>query len=595
MLEPQQRSTIYDVVRPPFPDWSVDALVICTYSVALNTVLSLPAAILADMPGLQMRAEGAFSPQQLAALRRICDRTLIFCQMSAIHSAVGMTPAVIEAEKMIYEVEAPNGGAFHPKVWVIRFRDPKGEKTLLRVAISSRNLTSDPSWDLAVILDGTGSIGVRESNDLGHFLRCLPAMRNNQRPLSRARAAMLEELADMVEQTRWRLPPGLTKPSFHAIGVKDRGGWQPPSSDRLAVLSPFLHVDALDALQKTTATPAFLISRIDAIDRTWSAASAFRHVAVLSPPQNDEGGRVGSDLHAKAFFWQTGKRAAVALGSMNATTPAMAGTNVEFMASFDCTSALKDGGIDSLLDHKMLGLVTTEYAPPENAEEAPAPFDDRPAKRALAALELNLECRREKDRWRLVLRTKADITPALISMLPALRFRPTTLGKSEGALCLHGLAAAGEAIFPRPLELAEITGFIAFEAGTAEEPIRFTLNLDVSGVSDDERREAVVHAIVRDEQSFVDFVRGQLGDFSSLELAGGAEAGLGGGEEQTGLAMRAGPGLLELLVRCACDAPERLRDIDATITSLGAASTGVVPKAFAQIWRAMVDATRPAR
>ena len=44
MLAPNIRLSTYDILKPP-AGWSVDALLACTYSAALDTVLSFPAAI----------------------------------------------------------------------------------------------------------------------------------------------------------------------------------------------------------------------------------------------------------------------------------------------------------------------------------------------------------------------------------------------------------------------------------------------------------------------------------------------------------------------------------------------------------------------
>ena len=71
MLEPQKRLSIYDIVRPP-AGFAIDALVACTYSASLDTVLSLPAAMLSDLPGLGNRRPGIFTAVELAALKRVC-------------------------------------------------------------------------------------------------------------------------------------------------------------------------------------------------------------------------------------------------------------------------------------------------------------------------------------------------------------------------------------------------------------------------------------------------------------------------------------------------------------------------------------------
>jgi hypothetical protein len=109
MLEPQERLSVYDILRPP-TGFAIDVLIACTYSASLDTVLSLPTAMLADLPGMAKRKPGIFTAVELAALKRVCDRTLIFCQGGAIHPAEYMPPAIIEAELMVHEVKAPMGG-----------------------------------------------------------------------------------------------------------------------------------------------------------------------------------------------------------------------------------------------------------------------------------------------------------------------------------------------------------------------------------------------------------------------------------------------------------------------------------------------------
>ena len=41
---------------------------------------------------------------------------------------------------MVHEVKAPMGGTFHPKLWVMRFVDAATNRSMLRIAILSRNL-----------------------------------------------------------------------------------------------------------------------------------------------------------------------------------------------------------------------------------------------------------------------------------------------------------------------------------------------------------------------------------------------------------------------------------------------------------------------
>ena len=65
MLEPQGRLSIYDIVRPP-TGFVLDCLIATTYTTSLDTVLSLPAAMLADIPGIGRRTAGVFTATELA-------------------------------------------------------------------------------------------------------------------------------------------------------------------------------------------------------------------------------------------------------------------------------------------------------------------------------------------------------------------------------------------------------------------------------------------------------------------------------------------------------------------------------------------------
>jgi hypothetical protein len=573
-------------VRPP-AGFAIDALVACTYSASLDTVLSLPTAMLADLPGLGHRRPGIFTAVELAALKRVCDRTLIFCQGGAIHPAEYLPPAIIEAERMVHEVKAPMGGAFHPKLWVIRFVDSATDKALLRIAILSRNLTADRSWDLGIIVDSRGASGPRKANDLGTLLRVLPSW--CARPLDRARHRLIEELARDVETARWRLPDGLGALTFHALGLGPDRRWVQPKSDRLAVISPFLTSPALRQLAASSAEPVILVSRADALDRCWAAArDGFARQTVLAAPDDPALPEKAGELHAKALVWQTRARVRMAVGSMNATSAAMGGRNVEFMASFDCIRALGDAGIEALLDHRSLGTLLEEFEPAEPVDEKPAPFDDRPARAALWDAKPHITCTASDDGWRIALKADGKVDPALPVLLPDLRYRPATLSGNRTIGCGPALVAGEPAVFPGTLELSEITGFTVFEADGPDGLISFTLNLEVLGVDEEERRHAALRALLPDRQHFAEFLRILLGDFAGLE---GLAAG-NGTDGSPAIWRAAGQsGLLELLIRCATDDPERLRSIRQMLDSLGPEELeAVAPEDFTVLWSSVMRA-----
>jgi hypothetical protein len=152
------------------------------------------------------------------------------------------------------------------------------------------------------------------------------------------------------------------------------------------------------------------------------------------------------------------------------------------------------------------------------------------------------------------------------------------------------LAAGNSARFPGTLELAEITGFTVFEADGPDGPIAFVLNLEVRGIEGDARRNAALKALLPDQQTFSLFLRILLGDFRSLETSiGGGDGGSAPADWQAGGHM----GLLEMLVRCAADDPDRLRSVEQTLDALGVDQLSeVTTPEFRDLWSTVLATAR---
>jgi hypothetical protein len=589
MIEPQHRSSIYDVLKAP-TGFAVDALIACTYSAALDTVLSLPTAMLSENLGRSDGKAAAFTAAELASLKRVCRKTLIFCQAGAIHPAAMLPPAIIETERMVHEVTAPHGGAFHPKLWLIRFVDDK-QRRLLRIAVMSRNLTSDPSWDLALVAEGAPGSGHAKDKDK-EVARLLGALSGwCLRPLVEQQLSLVKTLAQEASTVSWKLPARTGALRFHAIGVEAGDAWRQPPSDRLVVFSPFLTRKTIDRLAQSSGQGAILLSRADALDRCWPAAQAgFDRRLVLSPPP---GNGAATALHAKALFWSRGAKIHAAIGSMNATCAATLGRNVEFMASFDCTAALGELGLDALLSKRLLGTVVEDYEPVDSKVPVEQLFDDRPARAILAGASLELRCERTtKDEWLVSLVPAAPLGGHLITLLPGLRYRLATMEPDAWTMCGEALATGCPAPLVLTLELAKITGFVVFAADGRDGIISFTLNLDVCGISEEERSLAALRATIPDSTGFEEFVRAMLGDLSALSVEDG---GLGSAQPFGPWSANGRGGLLELLLRCAVDDPSRLSALRQAIDALGRDQLGkLAPAGFEQVWDAVAQATASA-
>lgn len=119
MLAPDTRSVAIDILRAP-PGYRLDTAVLTTYSLDLEVLLALPLAVLAEADG---GVEELLSEplHLLEALREATTRVQVF--VDAAGMAIPRVPRNLYAalEPSIHPVKAPGGGAFHPKVWVVRF------------------------------------------------------------------------------------------------------------------------------------------------------------------------------------------------------------------------------------------------------------------------------------------------------------------------------------------------------------------------------------------------------------------------------------------------------------------------------------------
>jgi hypothetical protein len=145
MLDPNRRSLLVNALRPP-AGYVFSSGMATTYTLDLTTLLSIPLnlALRSSEDRNAILQDGV---ALLEALRRTADTLSIFCQ----HGRIGAPnlPHVLYGllEPCVVEVGAPNGGVFHPKLWLLRFARPGvPDDVILRLLVLSRNLTADRSW-----------------------------------------------------------------------------------------------------------------------------------------------------------------------------------------------------------------------------------------------------------------------------------------------------------------------------------------------------------------------------------------------------------------------------------------------------------------
>ena len=632
MLLPDSRTTAFELIRPP-GGYRLDFAVLTTYTLDLEALLVLPLSVLAHPDG--GLDELLADPLRLhQAIRDAGGRVHAFVDETGIGIPRSARPLYSLLESSVHAVRAPGRGAFHPKVWAARFaaKDETAED-LLRVAILSRNLTFDRSWDVALASAAPPGSGrrVSASRPLGDFLRELPQLATDTDRIPPDVADRVEALADQVARTAFPAPDGFDSPiEFHALGLsRRRRSWSPPSSGyRTLALAPFVNQTGLAAVDGLSGNDRILVSRQEELDKlSGNALAAWKEIFVLSdtaqgeaedvPADADEDGEAdqaganggdsgtgvgarhdgdtsaaGTDarpsgLHAKMIAVEHGWDATWYVGSANLTSAAFGGGNVEVMASVTGKKGRKEGaggcGIDRFLHGGFLKLcVPYQRVEPETEDQRGTDARARleAARDALVDADLRVVCVPGDDLWTLTIDGGVVLPGDDVSVVAW----PVSVAEDQ-ALRLS-------APLRWRLPLARLTAFIAFRLSVAlagVDDIRMTLRLPAEGMPPD-RLHHLLKDLLDSPEKFLRFLRALLGGLEQLPAAL-TDEGQGDGAAPWGAGL-GGETLLDDLVRTASRDPDRLKPVRRLIDDLRKTEEGqrIVPDDLLAVWTAVEEA-----
>lgn len=588
MLEPNQRLLLTQAFRAPV-GYQLDFALATTYSLDLSTLLgsTLHLSVLGNDGGSADLQNGVML---LEGLRRSAEHLVVFCQAGQIY--VPKIPHILYGllEPVVVPVTAPLGGAFHPKLWALRFARA-GEKPVLRVVVLSRNLTHDRSWDVALATEGA-PMGRRWRSNEGLFdlVSRLPEM-NPQTPAATTKKVL--ELAEQLHSAEWQCPEGFDELQFSSLGLSGKG-WTPRESQKLAVISPFVSAKALRQLAESTRDPVLLVSRPEELDKLDAPARrTFPQCFVLQDAAETEDGEdlspdsnVLQGLHAKVYISQNGWDTTITMGSANATKAALVdGVNVELLVGLTGKTS-KVGGIDKIFSQDGFGKLLEPYQPGEPPAEDDAvrlaEMRLEAAKSALAAADLRLSCGGEGDQRQLILKPGG---PVLLEGIESLRAWPVSL-RPEVATDVMQISLGEEAVLPE-CSLAAVTAFVAFEMTSPPAPdsCRFVLNLPVDGMPE-ERRAAMVRTIVANREGFLKYLLFLLADIDEDGLPNDVLLAVTAGGTQNGYSLQSALPLLEEMTRALSREPARLDSIQSLIEDLVRTEEGrqMVDEQFLRLW-----------
>lgn len=404
MLRTNQRESFGEILRAP-EGYQLDFLLGTTFSLDMTMLLTLPLIY-----SFRSSEEASGRPLQdsvarLTAVRQHAGKMAVFVQAGRIHSPQ-FSPLMTFIERTIIPVDlgynasgSRSEGVFHPKVWVARFVGREGQKNAeirYKVAIQSRNLTDDRSWDVVVALDGilqTKRRGI-DPKPLSDFVRALPAYALS--PVAKDRQGKIEVMAEELVNVRFKKPEGFQHLNFWPMGP----GFLAPTivsstrAGRTLIVSPFLTGSELSHWASENSHDNILVSRFESL-RSMAAQKlvpfgddvyAFDDGRTTDVGLDDGTSRVfdgqkesASDrdmsgtlqgLHAKLFIREEGTDAHWYVGSANATHHAFH-TNMEFVV--ELVGRCDEVGIETLMgqdeDLWSFRRQLRQFVPSDDAED----------------------------------------------------------------------------------------------------------------------------------------------------------------------------------------------------------------------------------
>lgn len=595
-LDPEER-TLYGANLQPPAGYVFDAAVATTFSLDFETALAVPVSL--ALFAAENRDDILSHPLALLeGAERIAGRLAVFTDAGHIQASTRPHSRLCSLlERIVVEVAAPQGGAFHPKMWALRFTPLRPEDPArVRLLILSRNLTRDRSWDIAATLDGVITRQPKSINrPIADFLRQLPELATAGAP--EGTTALVDALAEDIRRADWTLPEPFKSVSFAVNGLGGKP-WRPERCVRLGVVSPFCDDQALTMLASlASAEKPIFIGRSDEIAQVSGATlDTFARVAVLDEMAASEDGEEEDTtalqgLHAKAFIAERGWDTSITVGSGNATRPALiTGNNVEIFATLTGKRS-RVGSVEEILGDKGFGRLTRPFVRdemnPADAAQHAAEARLEQARREICRSGLRLRCERAEaddgtSAWRVWLVPAKAI---FLTGVGSLRVWPITPGNEHARDVLEALRS-GEPADLGMMPLVDLTRFLACHITDEKDvsSILFSTGLMMEGLPA-ERHAAILRWVIDSKDAFFRYLRlllAELGDPFAAALA--TQDGSGAG------AWRAGSDdapILEEMVRAFCQGGDQLHAIERLLTRMEATGSGEadpIPAEFRALW-----------
>jgi len=236
---------------------------------------------------------------------RIRSRLRVFVNSGSLHPP-GTANRLFALYDRILRRVAIEGGAFHPKVWALRFdplsRPEHREATpIYRVLTASRNVADSGCWELGIRLEGRKSTARQKfGSDLSAFLRQVAASPDLPKDLWK----LIEELKS-VEFSPPREAADCLRFDWQWPSEQVLINKLPRSATRALVISPFVRATFLEWLCSRVGELTLVSTQLELDQLSDHAHQILDQAKVFVVTGNDGDDMPSLDLHAKLLAWES--------------------------------------------------------------------------------------------------------------------------------------------------------------------------------------------------------------------------------------------------------------------------------------------------
>lgn len=592
MLNPNNDRLDYGRIIAPPVSCQLDFAVGTTYSLDLDALVGVCIAL-----GLSEETDSVLMKNPiclLEALRSTGDKVALFCEGGQIHTPNAVTPLYVLLEKMVFQVKtAKKKGiahypSFHPKFWLIRYVDEKGEP-IYRIVILSRNLTFDRSWDITFCMDGKKKkVKTNKNNPVADFLnyliKDLPDNENSDNKRNKIKS-IIKELSNIYFELNSK---EFSDYEFLPVGISNKHTIlnTPLFTDtyhELLIMSPFLSNGVIKEFNERSRymnhAEHTLITRAKSLENLKPEDCSNFDIYTIKDAvvdgetaiSEDEQQIKRQDIHAKVYMTRKYYASDLYLGSLNASHNAIRG-NVEFMIRLSS-------------QNRYLNLAKLKKSLFNGDEDNP----DNPFQRVDISRFANTK--QTDDGVDL-----SGIIKDIIRTEPCAIVEPNgehydliiNFGKIESdytinisPLLSNKTEILSETVVFKNLSVSQLSEFYKVSVNHCEKKIERVVIIPTSGIPEN-RDKTIISSVISNKSSFYSYISLLLGDsyvLNAMELENN-NSSLGGNSSKTRASV--GPAIYEKMLYTASTNPERFKDIDYLIKSVS--DDGVIPEDFEALY-----------